>query len=124
VGLYAIQLATLYSLNVITTCSPGNFELVKSLGATAVFDYKDSNVTERIKAAAPDLAYVFDTIGSQTSSAQASEAVRQAGGTLCTVRPGKAFTDKVAERVKVTDVLVWTVFLKDHRYREFFWPVS
>ena len=43
---------------------------------------------------------------------------------LCTVRPGKANTEKVEKRVRVTDVLVWTAFLNDHAYKEFKYPVS
>lgn len=72
----------------------------------------------------PGLSHVFDTIGASQSSATASQAVGEQGGVLCTVRPGKANTESVTERTKVTDVLVWTAFLKDHRYGDFFWPVS
>jgi hypothetical protein len=47
----------------------------------------------------------------------------EAEGTLCTLRPGRANTEGVSSRAKVTDVLVWTVFLKDHhQYKEFNWP--
>lgn len=53
-----------------------------------------------------------------------SLAISERGGTLCTVRPGKAHTENVTEQTKVTDVLVWTAFLKEHKYREFHWPVS
>ena len=53
-----------------------------------------------------------------------SKTVRSAGGTLCTVRPGKALTENVASHVEVRDVLVFTEFLKDHQYNEFKWPVS
>lgn len=94
------------------------------MGAAQAFDYKSDNVIETIMAAEPDIQYVFDTIGSSTSSAQASRAVQQDAGVLCTVRPGKAFTEKVKDGVRVTDVLVWTAFLKDHTYRKFHWPVS
>lgn len=38
VGMYAIQLAKLSGYTVISTASPINFELLKSLGATEVFD--------------------------------------------------------------------------------------
>jgi hypothetical protein len=114
----------MYGFNIITTCSPHNFDLVKKLGATHVFDYNDSAVVENIKKAASDLEYTFDTIGSKDSSAQASKAIASKGGVLCTVRPGKANTEDVAEHVKVTDVLVWTAFLKDHQYKDFHWPVS
>jgi Zn-dependent alcohol dehydrogenase len=98
--------------------------LVKKLGATHVFNYNDSAVVEDIKKVASDLEYTFDTIGSKDSSAQASKAINSKGGVLCTVRPGKANTEDVAEHVKVTDVLVWTAFLKDHKYKDFHWPVS
>jgi NADPH:quinone reductase-like Zn-dependent oxidoreductase len=124
VGQYAIQIASMHGFNIITTCSPRNFDLVKKLGATHVFDYNDSNVVDNIKKAAPDLEYTFDTIGAGDSSAQASQAIASKGGVLCTVRPGKANTENVAQHVKVTDVLVWTAFLKDHQYKDFHWPVS
>ncbi|THY09689.1 NAD(P)-binding protein [Aureobasidium pullulans] len=124
VGSYAIQLASIYKFNIITTCSPRNFDMVKKLGATHVFDYNDPAVIDNIKKAASDLEYTFDTIGSKDSSAQASQAIRSEGGVLCTVRPGKANTENVAKHVKITDVLVWTAFLKDHQYKEFKWPAS
>lgn len=98
--------------------------MVKNLGATHVFDYNDPAVIDNIKNAASDLEYTFDTIGSKDSSAQASQAIRSEGGVLCTVRPGKANTENVAKHVKITDVLVWTAFLKDHQYKEFKWPVG
>lgn len=124
VGSYAIQLARLYGFNIVTTCSPRNFDAVKALGATHVLDYNDKSVVDQIKQAAPDLSYVFDTIGNKESSGLASKAVHASGGTLCTVRPGKANTEDVASHVKVTDVLVWTAFLKDHAFGQFKWPVS
>jgi NADPH:quinone reductase-like Zn-dependent oxidoreductase len=49
VGMYAIKLASLLGYRVVTTASPHNFELVKSLGASAVFDYKDPNVSTKIQ---------------------------------------------------------------------------
>ncbi|KAB8218496.1 chaperonin 10-like protein [Aspergillus novoparasiticus] len=82
VGLYSIQVASLYGFDVITTCSPHNAELVRS--------------------------YVFGS--------------RQ--GSICTVRPGKANTEGISEKAHVTDVLVWTAFLKEHRYGKFHWPAS
>lgn len=89
-----------------------------------MFDYRDPDAVKKIKAVAPNLTYVFDTIGNETSSATASKAIAESGGGLCTVRPGKTFTENVSKQTKVTDVLVWTAFLKDHRYGDFHWPVS
>ncbi|KAF4966633.1 hypothetical protein FZEAL_10631 [Fusarium zealandicum] len=90
VGQYAIQIAALSGFKVVTTCSPRNFDLVKSLGAAHVFDYRSNNLARAIKEAAPGLRYVFDTIGNETSSVIGSQAIDESGGALCTVRPGKA----------------------------------
>ncbi|KAL0941988.1 Zinc-type alcohol dehydrogenase-like protein C2E1P3.01-like protein 4 [Colletotrichum truncatum] len=122
VGLYAIQIAALHGFKVFTTCSPRHFDLVKYLGAKHVYDYHDENVVDLIKKAAPGLRYVFDTIGNKTSSGLGSQVIDESGGRLCTVRPGKANTEDVTKQTTVTDVLVWTAFLKEHRYGSFHWP--
>lgn len=36
--MYAVQLAHVAGYKIASTCSPRNFELVRSLGANAVFD--------------------------------------------------------------------------------------
>lgn len=113
----------MYGMDILTTCSPRHFNLVKSLGAKHVVDYNDANAMSQIRAIATDLRHVFDTIGNANTSKMASEFINSSGGTLCTVRPGKAFTETVSKQTKVTDVLVWTAFLKDHAYKSFFWPV-
>ncbi|KAJ9661777.1 hypothetical protein H2198_001742 [Neophaeococcomyces mojaviensis] len=51
VGSNAIQLATAAGYDVITTCSPRNFEYCKSLGASQCFDYKSKTVVRDIVAA-------------------------------------------------------------------------
>ncbi|OSS47450.1 hypothetical protein B5807_07219 [Epicoccum nigrum] len=48
VGSNAIQLAVAAGYNVISTSSPRNFALLRSLGASNVFDYNDSNATNEI----------------------------------------------------------------------------
>ncbi|KAK1514623.1 hypothetical protein CABS01_06602 [Colletotrichum abscissum] len=124
VGLYAIQIAAMEGLKVITTCSPHHFDWVRSLGAKHVFSYRDDDVIESIRNTTPGLKHVFDTIGNKSSSGQASQAIDESGGRLCTVRPGKANTENVSKQTTVTDVLVWTAFLKDHQYAQFKWPAS
>jgi NADPH:quinone reductase-like Zn-dependent oxidoreductase len=62
VGLYAIQLAKLSGLHVITCCSPRNHDLVKSLGADEVVDYNDASAPAKLKAKHPTLALGFDCI--------------------------------------------------------------
>lgn len=44
VGSAAIQLAVAAGYEVVTTASPRNFDYVRGLGATRVFDYNDANV--------------------------------------------------------------------------------
>ncbi|KAJ5331673.1 hypothetical protein N7476_001456 [Penicillium atrosanguineum] len=122
VGLYTIQLASLCGFDVVTICSPHNADLVRSCGAKHVFDYNDAKVIEKIQEAAPGLKHIFDTIGNTSSSSISSRALGDRQGHLCTVRPGKANTEQVTSNTNVTDVLVWTAFLKDHRYAHFYWP--
>lgn len=110
-------------MNVVTTCSPRHENLVRSYGAKHVFDYRAEEIASKIEEAVPDIHYTFDTIGNSSSSTVASLAMR-GSGKLCTVRPGKANTENVASSIAVSDVLVWTAFLKDHRYGSFYWPAS
>ena len=48
IGLYATQFARLAGYKVIATASPRNFELVASLGAEAVLDYRDPDVVSKL----------------------------------------------------------------------------
>ncbi|KAH8901834.1 oxidoreductase [Coniochaeta sp. PMI_546] len=48
VGCNAIQLATAAGYEVITTCSPRNFDLVRRLGATTTFDYTSNTTIDNI----------------------------------------------------------------------------
>ena len=54
VGCNAIQLGVAAGCDVITTCSPKNYELVKKLGASQAFDYSSDTVVSNI------LAYLED----------------------------------------------------------------
>jgi len=118
----------MHGFEVITTCSTKHFNLVRSLGARQVFDSRADNVAEHIRdtlavqeKTAP--IYTFDTIGNETSSQLASQAMDGTQTTsLCTVRPGKANTENVTPNTKVSDVLVWTAFHKEHKYGDFEWP--
>lgn len=96
VGQYAIQLARLYSLRIITTSSPKHFDLVRSLGADEVLDYRDEQVVIKIRQLAPGLRHIFDTIGLPESLTISSQILRDGGRVLCTVRPGEANTEGVA----------------------------
>lgn len=111
-------------MKVVTTCSPKNNEAVKAHGASLVYDYRDPDVVSKIKKDVPDLKHTFDTIGNLQSSTLSSQSMGDNKGNICTVRPGKAFTEDVPKHIQVTDVLVFTAFLKPHVYKEVYhWPV-
>ncbi|KAI9653485.1 MAG: hypothetical protein M1831_006033 [Alyxoria varia] len=62
-GLWALQFARLSGLEPVTTCSPDNFDLVKSYGASAAFSYKDSDCGAQIRANTKNkLRHAFDCI--------------------------------------------------------------
>ncbi|KIM99671.1 hypothetical protein OIDMADRAFT_42719 [Oidiodendron maius Zn] len=80
-GTLAIQMAKLSNYQVITTCSPHNHDLVKSLGADAAFDYKDPNAAAEIRKFTNNkLKFVFDTISIESSANLCADAVSTEGG--------------------------------------------
>lgn len=80
-GTLAIQFAKLSGYKVLTTCSPRNFDLVKSLGADEVYDYSDASTAAAIRNATDDkLKYVFDTISTADSAQYCDSALSTEGG--------------------------------------------
>ncbi|GFF34473.1 zinc-binding alcohol dehydrogenase domain-containing protein cipB [Aspergillus udagawae] len=71
VGSNAIQLAVAAGYEVITTASPKNFDYVRRLGASEVFDYSSPTVTKDIVHAAKEkvLAGAIDCIGVSATAA-------------------------------------------------------
>jgi NADPH:quinone reductase len=71
VGGFAVQLAAIAGLRVIATCSTGNFDWVRQLGAAEVLDYH----TQDIPAAVGDLTggrgvdAIVDTVSADTATA-------------------------------------------------------
>ncbi|KIX93159.1 uncharacterized protein Z520_11216 [Fonsecaea multimorphosa CBS 102226] len=80
-GTVGIQFAKLAGYTPITTCSPRNFDLVKSLGAVEAFDYNDPECATKIKEYTKNnLKYIWDTI-SLPQTAQLCSEVISPGGT-------------------------------------------
>ncbi|KAK7185651.1 hypothetical protein PSPO01_08337 [Paraphaeosphaeria sporulosa] len=91
-GTLAVQYAKLSGLQVIATCSPHNFDLVKSLGADQVFDYKDPDCGKKIREATNDsLKLAFDTISEKGSSEVCCDAISSKGGMNTSLLPVKNF---------------------------------
>lgn len=92
-GMMAIQFAAMSGMTVITTCSPKNFDLVKSLGANAVFDYHDSEkCASEIRSFVEqsglgDLELVVDCIGYFESGKICADALSKKGGMYLSTAP-------------------------------------
>ena len=80
-GSLAIQFAKLSGLRVVTISSPKNFNLCKSMGADAVFDYNDPSAAEQIREFTDNkLKYAFDTISVEQSAAICAAALSSTSG--------------------------------------------
>ncbi|KAJ5084946.1 Polyketide synthase enoylreductase [Penicillium alfredii] len=83
-GLLAIQMVKICGHRVVTTCSPHNFELVRSYGADLVFDYSSPTCAEDIRAATKNaLRYVLDPFGEAKTLRLCQAAVGRTGGWYC-----------------------------------------
>ena len=68
-------------LTVLTTCSPRNFDLVKSLGATAAFDYNSPDCAKQIRDYSNNnLKYAFDCIALADSAKICADALSSTSG--------------------------------------------
>ncbi|BGP12135.1 hypothetical protein JCM10213_004700 [Rhodosporidiobolus nylandii] len=84
VGSAAIQLAVASGLRVVATASPANFDFVKSLGASAVVDYKSEKVVDELvaelKKGGEEFAGVYDAISENGSVEKSAEVATKLGG--------------------------------------------
>lgn len=86
-GTLAIQLLKHCGLRVITTCSPRNFDLVRSYGADACFDYNSPTCGADIRAFTNNaLDYALDCITKESSMKICYQALGRCGG-RCTPFP-------------------------------------
>jgi NADPH:quinone reductase-like Zn-dependent oxidoreductase len=81
VGCYAIQMAKQIGANVIATCSAGNADFVRRLGADTVVDYS----TTDFRSVAKDIDAVIDPIGGETNL-RTFEVMRRGGVIVVVLR--------------------------------------
>ena len=63
-GMMAIQLAKAYgAAHIASTCSPRNYDLVKSLGADETIDYREENVFDVMRGRGETFDIIYDTVG-------------------------------------------------------------
>lgn len=96
VGQYVIQFAKLSGFKVIAFASPKNFELVRSLGADEVFDYKDPYASQKVKEITNgQLKFAVDTISEKQTPQQIADALSDEGGVVSVILPCKTVRDNV-----------------------------
>jgi len=115
VGQYAIQLAKLAGLKVATTASPAKHDLVKSLGADVVVDYKDPEVSEKLRKATDDsIVYGLDTISENGSVQLCQKAFGKEGGHLVCLL--FKLGDPARSDVKTESTLAYTALGEDQSF--------
>ena len=93
VGLNAIQLAVAAGYDVLTTCSPANFGLVRALGARQAFDYRSATVVSDLVGAVGRSRCAGAVAIGAGSALSCLEVVVAAGGkrTVAVVTPPATF---------------------------------
>ena len=104
-GTMGVQIATLSGYRVIATCSEHNFDLVKSYGAEAVFNYKDPKAVDEIKKYTNnDLKLVWDTIALPASAEFCGKVIAQGG------HYGNILSQPLPRSLRrQTDILRWAI---------------
>jgi NADPH:quinone reductase-like Zn-dependent oxidoreductase len=111
-GTLAIQFAKLSGYKVLTTCSPRNFDLVRSLGADEVYDYKDANAAAEIRKATDNrLKLAFDCISVEASAAFCDNALSTEGGEYSALLNVKIERENVNDRFTLAYTTVGEAFL-------------
>ncbi|GKZ79775.1 trans-enoyl reductase fsl5 [Aspergillus niger] len=91
-GTMAIQILKLSGYRPIATCSPRNFNLVRSYGADAVFDYNAPHCVTDIRASTKNgLKYVLDCISEPETMAFCYKCLGRSGGKYTGLEPYPAF---------------------------------
>ncbi|GAA6044223.1 hypothetical protein JCM8097_005274 [Rhodosporidiobolus ruineniae] len=118
VGSAAVQLAVASGLRVVATASPANFDFVKSLGASAVFDYKSSSVVAdlvaEIEKDGEEFAGVYDAIsehGSVEIGAEVASKVKGGKKFIATTLPPP---EKLPEGVKAAGVFAIAIVTQEN----------
>ncbi|THG97000.1 hypothetical protein EW026_g4939 [Hermanssonia centrifuga] len=109
VGMFAIQLAHLAGYKVVTTASPRNLELCKSLGADAVFDYNDPDVVNQIKEATNDsLHKALDANSLESSQRITVQSLAPGPGKVISILGVHEQVAELRDDVKIQPTLIYT----------------
>ncbi|KAM5352895.1 hypothetical protein ACJ41O_005617 [Fusarium nematophilum] len=123
-GALGIQYAKQSGYTVITTCSSGNFDYVKSLGADVVVDYHDRDAGAKIREYTQNtLRYAWDTISIEASAKICAEALTSAAS-LRPVYGALLPVQSPREDVRTVNTVMHTVFGKDFQFGQRHMPGS
>lgn len=118
-GLYAIQLAKLAGLKVVTTASPRSHDLVKEYGADDVFDYRSPTAVEDIIRAYPNIDRAMDCFSEGGSTEFCAKVLHNSRGRVVTLLdPGKTDIDGV----EIDFMLAYSVFNQEFQWLPPFGP--
>ncbi|ETS82458.1 Protein TOXD [Pestalotiopsis fici W106-1] len=134
-GTLAIQFAKLSGYHVITTCSPRNFDYVKSLGAHHVVDYNAPDAAASIREYTKDsLQLAFDTISLESSAKFCDASLSTKGGDYSALLAVGIDRENVKDRWTLAYTVVgeeftfgnqpWPAKPEDKEFAEKFWPVA
>ncbi|KAI4744158.1 GroES-like protein, partial [Aureobasidium sp. EXF-8845] len=134
-GTLAIQYAKLSGLEVIAICSPHNYDLVKSLGADATFDYKDPECSSKIREHTKDnLKHAFDCIAEGSSPDICANAISSKGGVVSYLLPAKSSREDVTDQSTLGYTVVGEAFTfaghpipakpEDFEFGKMFWELA
>jgi NADPH:quinone reductase-like Zn-dependent oxidoreductase len=115
VGFFAIQLAKMLGFKVATACSPRNFDLVKSYGADAAFDYRNADecVAGIRKVSGGGVDTAMGCISEGASQAIAMKCFKdKPSGQLNIILTPDAEVQKIRPDVAISSTLVYTTFGK------------
>ncbi|KAL8281312.1 hypothetical protein RQP46_006346 [Phenoliferia psychrophenolica] len=109
VGHQAIQLAAANGYKVFTTASPAKHDFLKTIGATACFDYKLPDVAKAIReASGGGVDFALDCACDNGSTDVAVDSIKASGGRVITTLPNSDATTNRRAEVKVEFTLVYT----------------
>ncbi|KAL4910007.1 hypothetical protein BDW74DRAFT_46640 [Aspergillus multicolor] len=87
-GTMLLQVLKICGVRTLTTCSPKNFDLVRSYGADEVFDYSSPTCAEEIRSATRNnLKYAVDCITDSSTMKICYGAIGRAGGQYIALNP-------------------------------------
>lgn len=101
-------------LQVIVTCSPHNFDLVKSLSADSVFDYRSPTCVSDIRAASGNnIRHIFDCISTPATAWVSADCFSPNGGKYSALHPIRGFPRSDVSAVFTSG---YTIFGEQFRY--------